>query len=404
MGSEDKEFPFTKAKISGLPLPKPGERARYYDTKSKGLCLRVASGGSKSFTYYRKIGGKVYSKKIGEFPSCTIERARVEVDKINGAIAQGKNPLEQALSATSETTLGELFDQYIKQYAADRCSTANDMVDNFNRYFGEWRSRPLSSFKRIDIQARINKLGADGKKHTANRSHDLIRAVFSWGIKKGLFAGENPCIGVDKFKLQARERFIRPEEFKAFFKALAAENKPDDDKLHNNFHDYVLLSLYTGARQANVLSMRWEDVDFKTGHWRIPKTKNKDSHTVPLTPYAVDILKCRKDKAKTNGPTPYVFPSDSAVGHYTEPKVAWRHLLKNAKLIDLRMHDLRRTMGSYMAMNNQSLPIIGKALGHKSHVSTQIYARLALDPVRAAMVQAQEQMLGAAQLEEKGDE
>jgi integrase len=196
--------------------------------------------------------------------------------------------------------------------------------------------------------------------------------------------------------VQARERFIRPEEFKKFFKALDAENKPDDEKLHNNFHDYVLLSLYTGARQANVLSMKWEDIDLKTGHWRIPKTKNKDSHTVPLTPYAVEILKRRKEKAKSRPKTPFVFPSDSAVGHYTEPKVAWRQLLKNAGLVDLRMHDLRRTMGSYMAMNNQSLPIIGKALGHKSQMSTHIYARLALDPVRAAMEQAQAQMLAAA--------
>lgn len=62
------------------------------------------------------------------------------------------------------------------------------------------------------------------------------------------------------------------------------------------------------------------------------------------------------------------------------------------------MHDLRRTMGGYMAMNNQSLPIIGKAFGHRSHVSTQIYARLALDPVRAAMELAQSQMLAAATL------
>jgi integrase len=81
-----------------------------------------------------------------------------------------------------------------------------------------------------------------------------------------------------------------------------------------------------------------------------------------------------------------------------EPKIAWRQLLKDAKLTNLRMHDLRRTMGSYMAMSNQSLPIIGKALGHKSHTSTQIYARLDLDPVRLAMEQAQAQMQLAATL------
>lgn len=396
---ESKEFGFTKKKIDGLPLPSGDERVRYYDTEVKGLCLRVTSNGAKSFTFYRKVQGKVYSKKLGRYPDMSIERARKAVAEINGAIAVGENPLNQ-LQAVNELTLGALFDQYIEQYAKDRCTTSDDMVDNFNRYFGEWRSRPLSSFKRIDIQAKINELAAGGKKHTANRSHDLIRAVFSWGIKKGLFTAENPCVGVDKFTVQARERFIGPKEFKKFFKQLALRNKPNDEDLHNNFHDYVLLSLYTGARQANVLSMKWEDLDLKKGYWRIPKTKNKESHTVPLTSLALDVLQQRKKRAKT----PFVFPSDGADGHYMEPKIAWRQLLKDAKLTNLRMHDLRRTMGSYMAMSNQSLPIIGKALGHKSHTSTQIYARLDLDPVRAAMEQAQAQMQLAATLPDDEDD
>jgi integrase len=63
-----------------------------------------------------------------------------------------------------------------------------------------------------------------------------------------------------------------------------------------------------------------------------------------------------------------------------------------AKIEDLRLHDLRRTLASYMAMDNQSLQIIGKALGHKSVASTQIYSRLMNDPVRKAMESAQEQI------------
>lgn len=67
------------------------------------------------------------------------------------------------------------------------------------------------------------------------------------------------------------------------------------------------------------------------------------------------------------------------------------------------MHDLRRTLGSNMAMSNQSLQIIGKALGHRSAKSTQVYARLAHDPVRQAMQVAQQQMMTAAGLvESKG--
>lgn len=119
-------------------------------------------------------------------------------------------------------------------------------------------------------------------------------------------------------------------------------------------------------RGTNTLSSK-QDIAVLRPMTRIPKTKNKESHTVPLTSLAIDVLKLRKKRAKT----PFVFPSDGADGHYVEPKIAWRQLLKDAKLANLRMHDLRRTMGSYMAMSNQSLPFIGKDLGHKSHTSTQ---------------------------------
>jgi integrase len=78
--------------------------------------------------------------------------------------------------------------------------------------------------------------------------------------------------------------------------------------------------------------------------------------------------------------------------HLVATPTAWREFLKDAKLTDLRMHDLRRTLGSYMAMNNQSLQIIGKVLGHKSPTATQVYSRLASDPLKQAMEAAHASM------------
>jgi integrase len=72
-------------------------------------------------------------------------------------------------------------------------------------------------------------------------------------------------------------------------------------------------------------------------------------------------------------------------------------LLKEAGIQDLRLHDLRRILGSYMAMGNQSLQMIGKVLGHKSPSATQIYSRFAHDPIRAAMEKAQSDMLAAGE-------
>jgi integrase len=120
--------------------------------------------------------------------------------------------------------------------------------------------------------------------------------------------------------------------------------------------------------------------------------KNGDSQTVPLTPTAIEILERRyADRDQDQ----WVFPSDrkgrktGVVGHLASPKNAWKKLLERAKIEDLRIHDLRRTLGSYMAIQGVSTAIIGKGLGHRSPQATAIYARLTNDPVRLAMENAQ---------------
>lgn len=71
-----------------------------------------------------------------------------------------------------------------------------------------------------------------------------------------------------------------------------------------------------------------------------------------------------------------------------EPKKAWKRICQKAGLKNLRLHDLRRTCASWMAINGASQYVIGKALNHKSPKSTAIYARLSLDPVREFMEKA----------------
>ena len=80
---------------------------------------------------------------------------------------------------------------------------------------------------------------------------------------------------------------------------------------------------------------------------------------------------------------------------------AWKTLLKNADLRDVRLHDLRRTLGSYQTIGGTSLTIVGKTLGHKSHDATQIYAKLNLDPVRDSMEKAVGLMLASKELPDK---
>ena len=131
-----------------------------------------------------------------------------------------------------------------------------------------------------------------------------------------------------------------------------------------------------------MLAMRWSEIDWDNRTWHVADTKSGEPHVVPLIDRALEILITRK----AEGPGEWVFPSmTGATGHLADPKKAWQRILERAEINDLRIHDIRRTLGSYQAIAGASLSVIGKSLGHKSQRATEVYARLHLDPVRASI-------------------
>ena len=215
--------------------------------------------------------------------------------------------------------------------------------------------------------------------------------MFGYATEKKLFKGTNPAQGIKKFYENTRDRFLQSDELPAFFKSLAEEQ-------NDTLRDYFLISLLTGARRSNVQEMQWSQIHLERGEWRIPITKNGDSQTVTLTHEVVEILRARQG---TN--TTWVFPGTGVTGHLVEPKKSWKRVLERAGIANLRIHDLRRTLGSWQAKTGASLVIVGKSLNHKSPSTTAIYARLDLDPVRESVDRATGAMLVAAGLKKSAD-
>jgi integrase len=139
--------------------------------------------------------------------------------------------------------------------------------------------------------------------------------------------------------------------------------------------------------------MTWEQVNFDSAEWYIPLTKNGTPQTIPLSNEAMTILTERK---KNQPSSKYVFPGTGKTGHLTEPKSGWARILKRAEISDLRIHDLRRTLGSWQAKTGASLVIIGKSLNHKNPSTTSIYARLDIEPVRQSVNNATSAIMKAA--------
>ena len=380
---------FTQAAIGRLAAPAKG-RIYYADTKTPGLCLAVWQSGTKSFELYKRMGGRPMRLKIGRFPQVTVEQARKEVARLAGEIARGNNPAGDRRQARGETTLEQMFSMYLEGHAKPHKRTWQGDQDQYNRYLAGWRARKLSQVRRADVAGLHAKIGRDHGPYAANRLLALLSAMFNHAAGLG-YDGGNPAKGVKKFKEQSRDRFLHGDEIHAFFHALADEVEP--------WPDLFTLALLTGARKANVLAMKWGDLELTRGLWRIPEaeSKNKEPMLCILHPAAVEILQRRADaNAAADKPSEYVFPSWGEAGHISETKTAWKRIIDRAQIKDVRLHDLRRTLGSWQAAQGARLSIIGRSLGHKNVASTAVYARLDLDPVRASVNAAGDMILAAA--------
>lgn len=373
------KFNFTKDTIEALKIrPK---RYSVFDSKTPNLQILIYPSGVKTFVLARKVNEQSQRIKIGRCKDLTVEMARKEAIRLNALIALGQDIQSEKQQRRKEPSFKELYELYYTEYAVPFTKRPKE-----NRKTMELHVMPaFGKMKAIDITFEKMRrfhvgLAQIVSKSTANRIVSVISPVFNFCIKNSYFKGSNPCAAVKKFREISRDRFLTLEELKKYFEAVEQENEL--------FRDFFILLPFTGARKSTVKAMKWSDIDFKNKRWRIceRESKNGDVNVVVLCEPALEVLNKRHQKNSAQiTPSPYVFPGDGKNGYLDDPKRAFDRIRERAGISNFCMHDLRRTLGSYMAISGASLPIIGKALNHKSQISTAIYARLSQEPVLNAV-------------------
>jgi integrase len=381
-----KRIAFNVTNLTDATCPAGKPRVYIHDSKTPGLALLVTDKGAKSFYLYRRIDGKPERVRIGGFPEVSVEQARRIVATWQGQIASGQNPAIERKTISKSATLLELWERWKSDHAEQRLRRRTIETDEsrFMTCFPDWQGRRIASIRESDVRAKHAEIGKIRGHVTANRAIQLLRRLFYFARIE-----PNPAAkkAVQLFRETTRSRFLQPDELPKLFAALDAE--PNE-----TIRDFIYLSLWTGQRRSNVQSMRWDELNLPGGTWTIPaeKTKAHQPIIVHLTAPAMEILN-RRHAAK--GDSEYILPGRGVSGHLTEPKFAWKAILKRAGVENLTIHDLRRSTASWMAIGGTSLPIIGAALGHKSPTATAVYARLHGSSVAAALDNAVEAMMKA---------
>lgn len=381
----------------GIRKVKPPATGRtyIYDSTQPALAVCLTAAGSRTFYFAKRLGGKYTRTPIGKVGEITVQQARDAAAAMLGdAVVRGVNPVKEKKQrrqqqARENVTLGQLWDYYLANHAKPHKKSWREDEKRYLRHLAQWKDKPLDDIGQGDIERLHKKVGKDAP-YEANRLRALLHKIFSLAGRIG-FSGPNPVHGIERFHEEQRERFLQADELPKFFAAL--------EKLRMEspvVADALEVALWTGARKGNVTSMRWEELSMQRAEWTIPGSKHKNGKpvTIHLPIPALAILQRRQ---QTAGDSAYVFPGRRRGKPLFDVYKPWKALLAASGLKNLRPHDLRRTMGSWETATGASMQVIGKSLGHKAgSQATAIYARMNIDPVKAAVNKAVEAMQAAA--------
>jgi integrase len=363
-----------KEAVDGL---KPG--AVLWDSVVRGFGVRCREGGTKTYiVQYRAGSGRgapVRKYTIGKHGSpWTPDAARKEARRVLGLVAAGADPAAQRASEKKAGTVAQLCDTFLAEHV--EAKRKGRTAVEYRRLIEHFIKPVLGVIKVADVtRAHVNRLhhSLRGTPYQANRVLAVCSAMFNkaeaWGLRPD---GSNPCQHVEKFREVARERMLSAEELARLGDALA------DYRGSPYVVAAVKLLVFTGARLSEVLGLRWEWIDFERGEARLPESKT-GAKTLHLPPPALAVL---AELPRVEG-NPHVVVGDVAGRPLVNMGKAWRAIRKRASL-DARLHDLRHAFASVAASSGMGLPIIGKMLGHTQAQTTQRYAHLAADPVKAA--------------------
>lgn len=203
---------------------------------------------------------------------------------------------------------------------------------------------------------------------TVNRYLAALSSCLSYGVKELQWLEKNPVEQIKKPpESDGRVRFLSDDERGRLLDAC---------RPHAELYLAVVLSLTTGARQAEVMGLRFRQIDFARKVITLHETKNGERRALPLVGEAFTLL---QERAKVRSLTDdRVFPPTvrAKKSEYLDLRQPWEKALKEAGIADFHWHDLRHTAASYLAMSGVSLVEIAKVLGHRTLQMVARYSHL----------------------------
>ena len=347
--------------------------AAFWDRELTGFGVRVYATGRKVYVVQtRGPTGSLKRVTIGRDVEITAETARSTAAEVIDRIRNGEDPFPAP--SEPEAMVADLAERYMKAHVEVNCRPGT--VGVFRRVVDlyilpELGALPISAVERSHVSDLHFKMR--DKPYQANQTVSVLAKMFklaeAWGMTP---PRRNPCRSVRRYKEHRRERFLTGEEYRRLGRVLD-EAERSGRFLPSGIAAIRLLVL-TGCRKNEIVTLRWDDIDRTAGEIRLRDSKT-GARRIPLTP-AVEWVLAGISRIKGN---PWVIPGKNPGDHLKNLDQIWLRLWPRAGLDDVCIHDARHSSASRALALGESLPMIGRLLGHRKVTTAARYAHLARD-------------------------
>ncbi len=392
----------------------------YKVVDQQGLYAAVTRTGVVSFRFDYRVNGRRETLVIGKYDptvgakkpreldeldygmSVSLAEARLLMTRAHRSVEQGESPsrskVEKRTEAADALTFGSWAEKYFAE--ADLAESTKAMRKSvYDRNLADEFGRlKLEEITPVRLMARCEKIKERGAAAPAVHAREIVLQVFRFIQARGLKI-DNPAASIRPSAIatfKARDRALTPAEIHSFFNALEHTATMSTLRLAVKF---MLLTL---VRKTEFIEAKWDEVNFETAIWTIPKDRMKAGrpHDVYLSQQALDILVAFKTCFSASS---YLHPGRYETELPISSATLNRVIDATVKVIHDRgedfepftVHDLRRTASTLLHEAGFNSDWIEKCLAHEQRGVRAIYNKAEYAEQRRTMLQAWADMLDA---------
>jgi integrase len=331
---------------------KPADK-RYdlFDASARGLGLRVAISGTKSWFIMRRFNGRMLRITFGRYPEISLANARLKVPEVLREMADGRTQGQR------KTDLFKIvLEEWLKKDQAKNKSVHQVKMAMYLHALPALGNMSVTSITKRDVNKMIDKVVDAGSPVAANRILAYTKRFFSWCKERDIL-DQSP---VEAIKLPSKEndrdRVLNLGEIKSFWISC--------DKMGYPWGPIFQLLLLTGARLKEISHASWSEISISDRTLDLPgsRTKNERAHQIQLSVQTLKILlslpkiEGQDFLFSTNGKTP--------VSGFSKVK---KRLDILCGVANWRFHDLRRSFATHSSEKLSVSPVIvDKILNHRT--------------------------------------